>query len=82
MAKRGSVINHKIELNKLVKIELETINGKPYLSQISGDELLYIWVKVFNKKLEDLFGITSTKTLTRNVRATYKLNEAVKLKEG
>jgi hypothetical protein len=29
---------------------------------------------VFERKREELFGVTSTKTLTRKVRATYKLN--------
>jgi hypothetical protein len=73
---------HETHPDKLVKIELLTINDKPYLGQISEDELIYIWVKVFNKKLEDLFGVTSTRTLNRNVRATYKLKEPIKIQEA
>jgi hypothetical protein len=65
--------SHESDLNTVVKIELLTLNGKPYLGQVTDDELVYIWVTVLNRKREELFGVTSTKTLMRNVRATYKL---------
>jgi hypothetical protein len=73
--------DHETKLDVLVKIEFETLNGKPYYGQISDDELIYIWVSVFKRKKEELFGVTSTKTLTRNVRATFKLNLPIKLQE-
>jgi hypothetical protein len=69
------------DVETLVKIELESINGKPYYGQISDDELVYIWVSVFGKKKEDLFGVTSTKSLTRKIRGTFKLNAPAKLHE-
>jgi hypothetical protein len=79
---RSSVsVSHEADLDTIVKVEFETINGKPFLGQISDDELVYLWVKVFNRKKEELFGVTSTKTLTRNVRATFKLNSPTKLSE-
>lgn len=81
MAKKGSGQNHETDLDTLVKIELETINGKQYLGQVSDDELIYIWVQVFKQNKDELFGVTSTKTLTRNVRATYKLKNPKKLSE-
>jgi hypothetical protein len=73
--------SHESDLNTVVKLELLTLNGKPYLGQITDDELVYIWVKVLNRKREELFGITSTKTLTRNIRATYKLVSPTPLEE-
>jgi hypothetical protein len=63
----------------IVRIELETINGKPFLGQTTDDEILYIWVRVFNRQKDELYGISSTKTLTRNVRATFKLKKPIKL---
>lgn len=81
MSKKGSGQNHEASLDTLVRIEFESINGKPYLGQVSDDELIYVWVKVFNRNKDELFGITSTKTLTRNVRATYKLKSPIKLQE-
>lgn len=81
MSKKGSGQNHETDLDTLVKIELETINGKPFLGQISDDELIYIWVQVFKRSKDELFGTTSTKTLTRNVRATFKLKDPIKVQE-
>jgi hypothetical protein len=78
---RSNIVSHETEPEKLIKIELIAINGKPYLGQISDDELLYIWVQVFRRKLEELYGVTSTKSLTRHVRAIFKLNQPVKVKE-
>jgi hypothetical protein len=78
---RGTFEDCETNADSLVKIEFETINGKPFFGQISDDELLYIWVTVFNRKKEELFGITSTKSLTRNVRATFKLKTPTKIKE-
>ncbi len=72
---------HEADPATIVRIELETINGKPYFGQVSDDELVYIWVQVFHRKLDDLFGVTSTRTLTRNVRGTYKLKRPIKLEE-
>jgi hypothetical protein len=65
----------------LVKIEFDTINGKPYFGHVTDEELLYIWVQVFKRDKDELFGITSTKALTRKIRATFKLKSPVKLKE-
>jgi hypothetical protein len=72
-------VSHEANKDTLVKIELLTINNKPFFGHISDDELIYIWVNVLNRRREELFGVTSTKTLTRNVRATYKLYEPVKI---
>jgi hypothetical protein len=74
-------VRHETDPATIVKIELQTINGKPFLGQISDDELLYIWTQVFKRKKTELYGITSTKTLTRHVRATFKLKHPIKLTE-
>jgi hypothetical protein len=74
-------LSYETSLDKLVKIELLTINGKDFFGQVSDDELLYIWVAVFGRKKEELFGVTSTRTLTRHVRGTFKLNSAIKLQD-
>jgi hypothetical protein len=79
---QSSQPKHETSLDLLVKLEFLTINGKPFLGQISDDELLYVWVKVFNRCLDEVFGVTSTKTLTRNVRATFKLKTPIKLNEA
>ncbi len=81
MSKKGGGQNHEVDLDMLVRIELETINGKPYFGQISDDELIYIWVRVFHRNKDDLFGVLSTKSLTRNIRATYKLKLPIKLQD-
>lgn len=67
--------------DKVVKIELSTINGKPYYGQVSDEELLFIWVSVFKKSRDLLFGVKSSKSMTRNVRATFKLAAPIKLNE-
>jgi hypothetical protein len=72
---------HETDLDQLVKIQLETINGKPFYGTVLDDELIYIWVHVFQRKLDKLFGVTSTKSLTRNVRGTFKLKVPTKLHE-
>jgi hypothetical protein len=79
MSKKGSGQNFETDLDTLVKLEFLTINERPFYGQISDDELLYLWVTVFERKSEELFGVTSTRSLTRNVRATFKLNELTKL---
>jgi len=87
MSKRGSAPSQtapskfETSLDKLVKIELITINDKPYFGQATDDELLYIWVNVFNRSKDELYGVFSTKSLTRNVRATFRLNKPTKLHE-
>lgn len=81
MNKKGTVNPHETSKDKLIKVEFETINGKPYFGQISEEELLYVWITVFKKPRELLFGVKSTKSLTRNVRATFKLTASVKLHE-
>jgi len=73
--------SHETDQNTLVKIELDTINRKPYFGQISDDKLIYIWVTVFRRAKDELFVVTSTKTLTRNVRATFKLKKATQLQD-
>ncbi len=70
---------HEVDVDTLVKVEFDTINNRPFLGQISDDELLYLWVAVFNRNKDELYGISSTKTLTRKVRATFKLKAPVKL---
>jgi hypothetical protein len=73
---------HETAPEKLVKIELLTLNDKPYLGQVSEDELIYIWTRVLNKKIEDLFGVTSSRTLNRNIRATFKLKAPIKIQDA
>jgi hypothetical protein len=79
MSKKQPVTKCEADPDTLVKIELETINGKPFFGQASGDELMYIWCQVFKRNKEELFGTTSSRSLTMNVRATYKLKEPTKL---
>jgi hypothetical protein len=75
-------IRHESDPGTIVRIELETINEKPYFGQVSDEEVLYIWSKVFKRKIEELFGTTSTKSLTRNIRITYKLHAPVNVTEA
>jgi len=82
MAKKPPQSNpNETEKDKIVKVEFCTINGKPYFGQITEEELLYIWISVFNKPRDLLFGVKSSKSLTRNVRATFKLTAPIKLHE-
>ncbi len=80
-ASKGTKTTHETDVETLVKIQFETLNGKPFYGQVTDDELIYIWVKVFNRKKDELFGVVSTKSLTRNVRATFKLNSPIKIHE-
>jgi hypothetical protein len=81
MPKKATVVNHEVDPDTIVSLEFDTINERPFFGQVSDDELMYIWLKVFNRRKEELFGTTSTKTLTRKVRATFKLNDPIKLHE-
>jgi hypothetical protein len=81
MNKKGTGQCHEADPDTILKIELETINGKPFFGQATDDELLYIWCTVFGRKKDELFGVISTKSLTRNVRATYKLKLPLNLSE-
>jgi len=81
MNKKEKFNPHETSKDKIIKVEFDTINGKPYFGQISEEELLFVWISVFKKPRELLFGIKSTKSLTRNVRATFKLTASVKLQE-
>jgi hypothetical protein len=74
-------VSHETDPSTIVKIELLTLNEKPYFGQVSDEEILYIWVTIFKRAKEELFGTTSTKTLTRNVRITYKLHQSLDVKE-
>jgi hypothetical protein len=78
---QASHAKHETDPETIVKIELETYNEKPFFGQVSDEEILYIWVTVFGRKREELFGTTSTKSLTRNTRITYKLNAPIKVQE-
>ncbi len=80
--KNSSLSPHETNLDLLVKVEFLTLNDKPFLGQISEDELLYLWVKVFDRSIDEVFGVTSAKSLTRNVRATFKLKSPIKLEEA
>jgi len=78
--KDKDIINpHETAKEKVVKIELVSINGKPFFGQISEEEILYIWLTVFEKPRELLFGGISSKSLTRNVRVTFKLTAPIDL---
>ncbi len=81
--KQGQISHakHETDPETVVKIELVSINEKPFFGQISDEEILYIWCTVFGRKKEELFGTTSTKSLTRNIRITYKLNAPIKVQE-
>jgi hypothetical protein len=70
---QATKVSHETDPNTIVKVELESINEKPYFGQVSDDEILYIWCDVFKRSKDELFGTASTKTLTRNVRITFKL---------
>jgi hypothetical protein len=84
LSKAGSQMankSHEADPNTIVKVEFDSINGKPFFGQVSDDELMYVWTQVFKRKREELFGITSSKTLTRNVRAIFKLISPIKVQE-
>jgi len=72
---------HETDPDKVVNIELVSINGNPFFGQISDQELLYIWTEVFLRKKEELFGVASTKSLTRLVRGKFKLNVPTKFSD-
>jgi len=65
----------------VVKIELLTINNRPYFGEVSDDEQLYIWMSVLGRKKEEISGAFATKSLSRLVRITYRLVTPIKLRE-
>jgi hypothetical protein len=79
MSKKNKDQSPETDPDLLVKIELLTINDKPFFGQATDDELIYIWSKIFKRDFCELYGVTSSKSLTRNVRATYKLKVPTKL---
>jgi len=72
---------HETDPEKVVNIELVSINGNPFFGQISDQELLYICTEVFLKKKDEFFGVSSTKSHTRLVRGKFKLNNPIKLSD-
>lgn len=80
-SKKDKYHPHETPSEKIVKVEFLSINGKPYFGQISDEELLFIWIEVFNKSRELLFGVKSTKSLNRNIRAIYKLTAPIKIED-
>jgi len=74
---------HPFETNKdkVVKIEFLTLNDKPYYGQVLDEELIFIWTTVWKKPRDLLFGVKSTKSLNRLVRAVSKLTAPIKLSE-
>ncbi len=81
MSKKNKEPSPETDPDLLVKIELLTINEKPFFGQATDDELLYIWCKIFKRELSELYGVTSSKSLTRNVRATFKLKAPIKIQD-
>ncbi len=81
MAKRWTSQN-SFETDAETLVKIDTINEKPFFGQVIDDDLLYLWITVLGRKKGELFGITSTKTLTRKVRATFKLKAPISLTQA
>jgi hypothetical protein len=64
MNKKGSGQCLEADPETILKVELETINGKPYFGKANDEELLYIWCRVFGSQKDELFGVISSKSLT------------------
>lgn len=62
-------------VDSLVTVEINSINGKPFYGEVSEDEVLYIWIQVFKKQKDDLFGFTTSRSLDRHQRIGFKLNK-------
>lgn len=62
-------------VDSLVTVEINSINGKPFYGEVTEDEILYLWIKVFKKQKDDLFGFTTSRSLDRHQRVGFKLNK-------
>ena len=62
-------------VDSLVTVEINSINDKPFYGDITEDEALYLWIKVFGKQKSDLFGFITSKSLERHQRICFKLRK-------
>jgi hypothetical protein len=61
----------------IIKFDVTAINGKTYYGVLSEIEIVYIWEKILGRSKSEIFGMTYNRSLTRNFRVTFKLNEFV-----
>ncbi len=59
------------------RFEVTEINDSNFYGMLSDEEILFIWVKILGRSKDELFGMSFNRSLTRNFRVTFKLNENV-----
>lgn len=62
-------------IDSLVTVEVNTINDKPFFGEVTEDEILYIWIQVFGKLKDELFGFNTSRSLDRHQRIGFKLKK-------
>jgi hypothetical protein len=57
----------------VIKFEVTGINDKQFFGTLSEPEILYIWEKILGRDKHEIFGMSYSRSLTRNFRVTFKL---------
>jgi hypothetical protein len=61
----------------LIKFEVVKINDASFYGTLSEVEIIYIWEKILGRSKDEIYGMSYNRSLTRNFRATFKLNAQV-----
>jgi hypothetical protein len=59
----------------LFRFEVIGINDKTFYGSLSECEIIHIWEKVLGRSKEEIFAMSYSRSLTRNFKVTFKLNE-------
>jgi len=61
--------------DSVILIDIVELNGKEYFGDISDDDVLYIWLEVFKRKIDELVGTKTFRNINRQTRISFKLNK-------
>jgi hypothetical protein len=61
----------------LFKFEVIGMNNKTYYGSLAECEIILIWEKVLGRSREEIFAMSYNRSLTRNFRVTFKLNQPI-----
>jgi len=60
-----------------IVIDAIGINDEIYYGNLSEPELVFIWEKIFQRSMEEVFGMTQRRSIKRNLRATFTLTHKI-----
>ncbi len=67
--------NDALSDGSLFKFEVTGINNKPFYGALAECEIVLIWEKVLGRSKDEIFAMSYNRSLTRNFKVTFKLNQ-------